>query len=83
MDVALVLSFPLRKIDQVVSEFSNPTESGEFVKYFQTPWMEGGGEEPIPVNLDGEPYSNPRIRFEVIPKAIRLAVPPTCPCIKN
>ena len=83
MDVALVLSFPLRKIDQGVAEFSNPTESGEFVKYFQTPWMEGGGEAPIPVNLDGEPYSNPRIRFEVVPKAIRLAVPPTCPCVKN
>jgi lipid kinase YegS len=83
MDVVVVLSFPILKIDQVFSELSNPTESGEFIKYFQTPWLEAGGEESMPVNLDGEPYSNPQVRLEVIPNALRLAVPPTCPCIKN
>jgi lipid kinase YegS len=83
MDVVVVFSFPILKIDQVFSELSNPTKSGEFIKYFQTPWLEAGGKESMPVNLDGEPYSNPQVRLEVIPNALRLAVPPTCPCIKN
>jgi lipid kinase YegS len=83
MDVAVVLSFPILKIDQVFSELSNPTESGEFIKHFRTPWLQAGAKEPIPVNLDGEPYSGDQVRFEAIPKALRLAVPPTCPCIKN
>lgn len=82
MDVVVVLAFPILRIDQVFSELSNPAESGEFIKYFQTPWLEAGGKEPIPVNLDGEPYSHPEVRLEVIPNALRLAVPPTCPCVK-
>ncbi|MEN8214755.1 MAG: lipid kinase YegS, partial [Pseudomonadota bacterium] len=39
-------------------------------------------EEIIPLNLDGEPYRNSHIRFEIVPGAIDLVLPDSCPCLK-
>ena len=57
-----------------------PTE-GEYVSYWQTPWLEVHPEEPLPVNLDGEPLSFTKVRYEAVPKAIQLVVPPNCPLL--
>jgi diacylglycerol kinase family enzyme len=35
----------------------------------------------IQLKLDGEPYPTKQMRFEVIPKAIRLVLAPDCPCL--
>jgi len=43
--------------------------------------MEGDSDEIIPVNLDGEPYQNKKIRFETVPGAIDLVLPESCPCL--
>ena len=52
---------------------------GEYISYWQTPWLEVHPEEAIPVNLDGESLSFSTVRYEVVPKAIQLIVPPNCP----
>jgi diacylglycerol kinase family enzyme len=40
-------------------------------------------EEAIPVNLDGEPLSFTTVRYEAVPKAIHLVVPPNCPLLSQ
>jgi len=54
---------------------------GEYISYWQTPWAEVCTEEAIPVNLDGEPVRFSSVRYEAVPSAIRLIVPPDCPLL--
>ena len=82
LDVLIVSQFPFSDIPQVIQEIQNPTADGQYVKYFQTPWLESKSEEIIPLNLEGEPYRNKQIRFEIVPSAIDLVLPESCPCLK-
>lgn len=54
---------------------------GDYISYWQTPWMEVHAEEAIPVNLDGEPLRFSSVRYEAVPKAIQLIVPWNCPLV--
>ena len=81
LDVMIVKEIPLGKMTQLIAEIHNPSKSGKYIRYFQTPWIESDSEGIIPVNLDGEPYSNKTIRFEIVPDAIDLVLPDNCPCI--
>ncbi len=45
------------------------------------PWVEVETEEPLPVNLDGEPIEGTSFRFEVDHEAIRVVVPADCPLL--
>lgn len=82
LDVAIILEIPLTNIPALLNEIKNPSPQGQYVKYFQTPWMEGESEEIIPINLDGEPYQNKKIRFEIVPNAIDLVLPEECPLLR-
>ena len=82
LDVISISEFTLADISQVVEEIRNPTVEGCFIKYIQTPWIESESEQVIPVNLDGEPYSSKKIRFEIVPDAIDLIIPKESPCLK-
>lgn len=62
----------------------NPDLDGIYVRQFQTRWLKvktGGNAEQI--NLDGEPYLSSHVRFEIIPKAIKLVLPADCPCVST
>ncbi len=80
--IVSISQFKLADIPQVLEEIKNPSVKGEFIKYVQTSWLESESEKIIPVNLDGEPYSNHKIRFEVVPSAIDLIIPKDSPCLK-
>lgn len=82
LDVVIISQFPLADIPRVLEEIRNPSADGLYIKYFQTPWIESQSDKIIPVNLDGEPYQNKKIRFEVMPEAIKLVLPESCPCLK-
>ncbi len=82
LDVVSISEFNFSDIPQVLDEIRNPSENGTFIKYTQTPWMESESEQRIPINLDGEPYSSKKIRFEVLPSAIDLVIPENSPCLK-
>ncbi|SHE23131.1 lipid kinase YegS [methanotrophic endosymbiont of Bathymodiolus puteoserpentis (Logatchev)] len=82
LDVVIISQFPLADIPRVLEEIRNPSADGLYIKYFQTPWIESISDEIIPVNLDGEPYQSKKIRFEVMPEAIKLVLPESCPCLK-
>jgi len=81
LDIVSILEFKLIDIPQVLWEIQNPSANGQFIKYLQTPWVECSAHEEIPVNLDGEPYHNSTIRFEIIPSAIDLVIPKDAPCL--
>ena len=81
LDVMIVKEIPLGYMTKLIEEIHNPSENGEYIRYFQTPWIESHSEGIIPVNLDGEPYANKTIRFEIVPNAIDLVLPESCPCI--
>lgn len=82
LDVVLVTEVLGAEISVLLEEIRNPSANGRYIKYFQTPWMEGESDEIMPVNLDGEPYQNRKIRFETVPGAIDLVLPEPCPCLK-
>lgn len=54
---------------------------GEAGIRFRAPWVEVRGEEPLQVNLDGEPASGAHFRFEVIPEAVRVMLPADSPIV--
>lgn len=47
----------------------------------QLPWVEVETDGPIQFNLDGEPQVSDRFRFEAIPDAIPLLLPPDSPLL--
>ena len=69
-------------VSQVLEELKNPRAEGEFIQRFKTPWLEGESDHEIPINLDGEPYAANQIRFSVQTNAIKVILPPDCPCIQ-
>jgi len=83
LDVVIISEFTLIDISTVLEEIKNPSPYGKFVKYFKTPWLESEAENYIPLNLDGEPYRSTKIRFEVVPAAIDLILPPDCPIVSE
>ena len=80
-DVLIARSFPLNAIEQVTAELHNPAPSGQYITAFKSNWLESSADEPIPVNLDGEPLNSNTVRYDVLPGAIKLTVPKNCPCL--
>jgi len=81
LDVLAVRHIPPMALLTAARELQQLSGDGEYISYWQTPWAEVFPEEPIPVNLDGEPVQFSSVRYEAVPSAIRLIVPPTCPLI--
>ena len=81
LDTVVILEFSLVNVAQVVSELLDHTIEGEFVKRFQTTWVESIPKNMRFVNLDGEPYEAEKIHFEILPKELEVVLPKGCPCI--
>ncbi len=47
----------------------------------RVPWLEIVTDEPMQINLDGEPITDRRFRFEIGPKRLRMKLPPNCPLL--
>lgn len=81
LDIFSIQAFPKESALQVIHEFRDPTIDGQFVKRFKAPWLEWESDQPVPTNLDGEPISAKKIRYEVLPKQIKLVLPYDCPIL--
>lgn len=79
LDLVALNHFPAEALSQVIDELMMPEANGEYVKRFRVPWAEWESEIEMPINLDGEPISSKKIRFEVVPAAIKLVLPENCP----
>lgn len=82
LDVLIINRFSMSDVRLVLEELKNPGAESKFVQRFKTPWLEGESDYKIPVNLDGEPYAAKQIRFSVQANAIKVVLPPDCPCIQ-
>jgi len=81
LDVLVVRHIPAIALLTAARELQELSPDGEYISYWQTPWAEVHPEEAIPVNLDGEPVRFSSVRYEAVPRAIRLIVPPNCPLL--
>jgi lipid kinase YegS len=81
LDVLAVRDIPATALLAAARELQELSPDGEYISYWQTPWAEVHTEEAIPVNLDGEPMPFSSVRYEAVPRAIRLIVPPNCPLL--
>jgi lipid kinase YegS len=81
LDVLVVRHIPPMALLTAARELQELSADGEYISYWQTPWAEVYPEESIPVNLDGEPVQFSSVRYEAVPRAIRLIVPPNCPLL--
>ena len=82
LDIVMISHAPLTELHILLDEIKKPSVDGKYVKYFKTPWIETESKEIIPVNLDGEPYKNNKIRFEIVPDAIDLVLAQNSPLLK-
>ncbi|PYK27052.1 MAG: lipid kinase YegS [Verrucomicrobia bacterium] len=78
LDVLVVRQISPTALLAAARELQQLPPDGEYISYWQTPWLEVHPEEAIPVNLDGEPLRFSTVRYEAVPKAIQLIVPPNC-----
>src|SRR6478672_578605 len=83
LDVLVVRHISPTALLAAARELQQLPSDGEYISYWQTPWLEVHPEEAIPVNLDGEPLSFSTVRFEAVPKAIRVIVPTNCPLLSR
>jgi lipid kinase YegS len=81
LDVLTVRDIPALALLTAARELQELSPDGEYINYWQTPWAEVQTAEAIPVNLDGEPMQFLNVRYEAVPSAIRLIVPPDCPLL--
>jgi len=81
LDVLVVRHIPAVALLTAARELQQLSPDGEYISYWQTPWVEVQPEDTIPVNLDGEPVEFSSVRYEAIPRAIQLIVPPNCPLL--
>jgi lipid kinase YegS len=81
LDVLVVRQIPAMALLAAARELQELSPDGEYISYWQTQWVEVHPEETIPVNLDGEPTQFSNVRYEAVPQAIRLIVPPNCPLL--
>jgi lipid kinase YegS len=81
LDVLAVRDIPALALLTAARELQELSPDGEYINYWQTPWAEVHTEEVIPVSLDGEAMQFSSVRYEAVPRAIRLIVPPNCPLL--
>jgi lipid kinase YegS len=81
LDVLVVRHIPAAALLTAARELQQLSPEGEYISYWQTPWVEVRPDEVVPVNLDGEPMEFSSVRYEAVPRAIRVTVPPNCPLL--
>jgi lipid kinase YegS len=81
IDVVFLRPFPAPSAPQVAAEVMGRVASAEFVMRMRLPWIEVEAREPLPINLDGEPIRETRIRFAAVPGCVRMVLPSDCPCL--
>ena len=75
LDVLMVRQISPTALLAATRELQQLPADGEYISYWQTPWLEFRSEEAIAVSLDGEPLRFSTVRYEAVPKAISLVLP--------
>jgi diacylglycerol kinase family enzyme len=83
LDVVFLRPFPVASAPQVAAEVMGLAPPGQFVVRLRVPWIEVEARDPLPLNLDGEPFRAAHVRFAAEPRCLRVVLPPGCPCLSQ
>src|SRR6266513_934961 len=83
LDVLVVRQILPTALLAAARELQQLPPDGQYISYWQTPWLEVHPEEAIPVNLDGEPLCFSTVRYDALPKTVQLIVPTNCPLLSQ
>jgi diacylglycerol kinase family enzyme len=56
-------------------------EANQYISYVQLPWLKFDFDQPLQVNLDGEPIRSKVFEFRVLPQAINFILPAEAPLV--
>jgi len=83
LDLHLLPQLPNDEISEVLSALLR--EGTDAVRHqvvsARIPWLEIDADEPLQINLDGEPIADTRFRFEAVPRRLGMKLPPGCPLL--
>jgi len=83
LDIVGLSHFPAEAVSDVIAELIGEDSQGTYVTRSRVPWVEWSSEKIMPINLDGEPIAEYKVRFEAVPGAIKLVVPATCQMLSS
>jgi lipid kinase YegS len=84
LDLMVVHDVGLLSFGSLVNEWISPgDESNQNVSYAQLPSFRIECEQPLQINLDGEPVREKVYEFRVLPNAIRLVLPGNSPPVRR
>lgn len=77
LDLLVVPNVPWSDLMAVIAELMHIGLDFDFehVEYRQVPWIEAETEHTLQVNVDGEPITGRRFRFEVLPRRLPFFLP--------
>ncbi|MBL9122177.1 MAG: hypothetical protein JNG90_01005, partial [Planctomycetaceae bacterium] len=76
LDVLVVPNVPVDAWGQVLHDLLNlGKQPGEKILYRQVPALEIQAEQPLYINLDGEPLRDTHFRFGVLPRRLPVILP--------
>jgi lipid kinase YegS len=82
LDVMVVHDTEIQQFGTLLTELSKlGEEGGEYVAYTQVPTLQIESDEPIQLNLDGEPYRDNRFDFSVVAAKLSFVLPADIPLI--
>jgi lipid kinase YegS len=77
LDLLVVRDFELLRTGELISEIQQlETGDQEYVHYHQVESLTFEVDRPIPMNLDGEPFTDQSFRFSILPKRLPVILPP-------
>ncbi|MEM8667798.1 MAG: lipid kinase YegS [Planctomycetota bacterium] len=80
LDVTVIHDAELSQLGLVLSELSNLSEpSNRFVTSRRVSSFKLESQQPLQLNLDGEPYRDTHFEFKVLPAALRFVLGPDAP----
>jgi len=84
LDVSLLPHVPKQDVPEVLRVLLREGLAGfrRTLVSARVPWLEIETNEPLQINLDGEPLTGTRFRFEVLPRRLPMRLPVACPLLE-
>ena len=74
LDLTAIMHSPGFSLSKLANEFENPMNpDNQFLYYRQLPQFTIEADQPLHCNLDGEPVSKQRLKFNILPKHLLVA----------
>jgi diacylglycerol kinase family enzyme len=83
LDVGLLPQLPREEISEALRIVLRDGLEGVRRTLVRTrlPWLEVETGESLQINLDGEPLTDTRFRFDILPRRIVMKLPAGCPLV--